>query len=390
VDGVGNVYIADTSNNAIKEWSPASNTVITLPISGLSSPAGVAVDGAGNVYIADFDNAAIKEWSPASQTVTTLVSSGLNEPLAVAVDGLGNVYIVDFGLNAVFEWVAASQGLITLDTSSLSEPYDVAVDGAGNVYINDDIDGSIYKWSVESQSLSPLIPSGSLSPVSVGVDGAGNVFAFDSYSEAVDEWVAASNTVVIVPFSAVPANFAKVDTDGNIYAVTSSSQMAEKQRAFVDPTAKPESSAGGSDVLPVVLPATTDLQWAFTPTTNQTWLTINGVTNGVVSFGFAANTGAARTAIIRLLGRNISIQQFAGVGVSTRLTGTHVLGDGSLQFSFTNRPGAPFTIMTSTNASLPLSNWTSLGSPVEGPAGQYQFTDAAPTNATRFYIFVSP
>ena len=62
VDGAGNVYIADTGNNAIKEWVAASNTVTTLVSSGLIFPHGVAVDGAGNVYIADTGNNAIKEW----------------------------------------------------------------------------------------------------------------------------------------------------------------------------------------------------------------------------------------------------------------------------------------------------------------------------------------
>ena len=95
VDSAGNVYIADTGNNAIKEWVAASNTVITLVSSGLYDPSGVAVDGSGNVYIADTGNNAIKEWLAASNTVTMLVSSGLYYPLGVAVDGAGNVYIAD-------------------------------------------------------------------------------------------------------------------------------------------------------------------------------------------------------------------------------------------------------------------------------------------------------
>ena len=61
VDGAGNVYIADTSHNAIKEWNATTQQVTTLVSSGLSGPFGVAVDGAGNVYIADTDNNAIKE-----------------------------------------------------------------------------------------------------------------------------------------------------------------------------------------------------------------------------------------------------------------------------------------------------------------------------------------
>ena len=95
VDRAGNVYIADTLNSAIKEWTVANNTVTTLVSSGLSYPHGVAVDGAGNVYFADQANNAIKKWTAASNTVTTLVASGLNYPEGVAVDGADNIYIAD-------------------------------------------------------------------------------------------------------------------------------------------------------------------------------------------------------------------------------------------------------------------------------------------------------
>ena len=67
------------------------------------------------------------------------------------------------------------------------------------------------------------------------------------------------------------------------------------------------------------------------------------------------------------------------------------LSNGAFQFSFTNQPGASFTVLTSTNLALPLSNWTSLGAPIESPAGQYQYTDPAATNnGQRFYRVKSP
>ena len=121
----------------------ASNTVITLVSSGLSYPYGVAVDGAGNVYIADSGNNAIKEWLAASNTVITLVSSGLSWPSGVAVDGAGNVYIADYGNNAIKEWLAASNTVITLVSSGLLAPCGVAVDGSGNVYIADTCNNAI-------------------------------------------------------------------------------------------------------------------------------------------------------------------------------------------------------------------------------------------------------
>ena len=66
VDSAGNLYIADTSNNAIRKVTAATGTITTVAGNGQSairataarherhnSPDGVAVDAAGNVYIAD-------------------------------------------------------------------------------------------------------------------------------------------------------------------------------------------------------------------------------------------------------------------------------------------------------------------------------------------------
>jgi hypothetical protein len=134
VDGAGDVFIADYSNNAIEEWNASTQTVSTL-VSGLNDPRGVAVDGAGNLFIADNLNNAIEEWNASTQTVSTLVS-GLNGPDGVAVDGAGNVFIADTQNRAVEEWNASTQTVSTL-VSGLNFPRGVAVDGAGDVYIAD-------------------------------------------------------------------------------------------------------------------------------------------------------------------------------------------------------------------------------------------------------------
>ena len=64
---------------------------------------------------------------------------------------------------------------------------------------------------------------------------------------------------------------------------------------------------------------------------------------------------------------------------------------GPLLITFTNLPGANFTVFASTNLALPLGSWTSLGAPTETSSGNYQFSDAgAQTNAARFYRVRSP
>jgi hypothetical protein len=80
------------------------------------------------------------------------------------------------------------------------------------------------------------------------------------------------------------------------------------------------------------------------------------------------------------------------VTTSPLLTG-EAITNGTFGFSFTNVSGAGFTVLATTNISLPLSNWSNLGSATETPpgSGHYQFSDPqAGTSAQRFYEVRSP
>jgi hypothetical protein len=67
------------------------------------------------------------------------------------------------------------------------------------------------------------------------------------------------------------------------------------------------------------------------------------------------------------------------------------LGNGAFKFSFTNTPGAGFTVLTSTNLVLPFSQWSRLGSPNEVSSGLFQFMDPQAANRpSGFYRVTSP
>jgi hypothetical protein len=351
LDGAGNVYIADYYNDAIKEWTAANGSVTTLVSSGEALPAGVAVDGTGNVYLASSGNNSILEWMVANANVTTLISSGLDSPHGIAVDDAGNTYLADYGNNAIKKWTAANRGVTTLVSSGLDLPAGVAVDGAGDVFIADTYNGAIKEWMAANNTVTTLVSSGLDLPVGVAVDGAGNVYIADYGTNVIKE---------------LP-------------------------HAFVDPTAKLEGLAAGIDSLPVVLPATENLLAPFAPTSDQSWLTISGVTNGVVSFSFPYNPGSNRTAHISLLGQSIAVTQ-AGAGVTPlTLIEAQILVNGVLQFAFTNTPGASFSVLSTTNVSLPLSNWTVVGTASNTAGDVFQFTSQPTTNdVERFYGVRSP
>ncbi len=61
------------------------------------------------------------------------------------------------------------------------------------------------------------------------------------------------------------------------------------------------------------------------------------------------------------------------------------LANGSFQISCTNAPGLGFVVLTSTNISPSVTNWTVLGAMTENPVGQYQFMDSSAGSQERFY-----
>ena len=68
-----------------------------------------------------------------------------------------------------------------------------------------------------------------------------------------------------------------------------------------------------------------------------------------------------------------------------------LLGNGTFGFAFTSTPGASFTVLATTNLSLPSSDWTELGGAIETSPGQFQFTDGEATNnLQRYYQLRSP
>jgi serine/threonine protein kinase/DNA-binding SARP family transcriptional activator/DNA-binding beta-propeller fold protein YncE len=102
----GHVYVADSGNNRVQELvlrrSPPYCTVVRFfggrqgagPYE-LHTPRGVAVDRRGNVYVADSANNRVQEFSPLGMHLRTF-TGGMSGPAAVAVDGQGNVYVSDY------------------------------------------------------------------------------------------------------------------------------------------------------------------------------------------------------------------------------------------------------------------------------------------------------
>jgi uncharacterized protein (TIGR03437 family) len=190
LDPSGNLYIADTYNDCIREITngtiaSVAGTALNPGYSGdngpalraqLNQPQGVALDAAGNLYIADSYNYVVRRVS--NGVITTVAGNGtqgfsgddgpatsaqLFIPTSITLDAAGNLFIVD-NVNSRVRKVAG--GVITTiagtgaqgfagdngpaTAASLDGPWGIAVDQGGNVFVSDS----------GSNRIRMLVPSG--------------------------------------------------------------------------------------------------------------------------------------------------------------------------------------------------------------------------------------
>jgi len=305
VDASGNVFVADSTNSAVKEVLAgtggaaagtinASSTVNTVG-SGFAQPVGVAVDASGNVFVADPDHNAVKEIVAgtgsagagtvnASSTVNT-VGHGFAQLAGVAVDAHGNVFVADS--YAVKEIVAGTGGAAagTVNASStvnmlatifsFNDPHGIAVDASGNVFVADSLNNAVEEivantggagaGKVNASSTVNAVGSGFNIPTGVAVDASGNVFVADRNNNAVKEVVAGtgsagagtvnySSTVIALGSGIISPQDVALDASGDLFVVNFGSSLNEIQSGAAN---------FGSVNVGVATPPTQTLTFAF-------------------------------------------------------------------------------------------------------------------------------
>jgi uncharacterized protein (TIGR03437 family) len=188
-DSRGSVYIADTLDNAVRKVTP-DGIIRTIAGTGtpgfagdgraatsalLNGPKSVVLDAAGNLYIADSGNNAIRKVDTSG--IITTIATGLSDPRAIAVDTAGAIFIADTGHNQIAK-IAPGGTLATIAgagtccyagddgpaaSALLNAPAGIAVDPFGNVYFTDSGNNAI-------RVLQPLASS----PVLAAITNAGS------------------------------------------------------------------------------------------------------------------------------------------------------------------------------------------------------------------------
>jgi sugar lactone lactonase YvrE len=196
----GNIFASDTDNELIREITSTGVVTTLAGDNGMSGdvdatataaqfnqPDGLAADSSGNLYVADSGNNVIREITQAG-VVTTFAGTGpyvgdmngpgvvalFNFPSGVAVDGSGNVYVADSG-NSLIRQINAS-GVVS-NFAPLTGNY-IAADASGNVY------------EATAPTIIKIAPGGAVSTLAGGGPGAyvnatGTAAAFGGFFTAV-------------------------------------------------------------------------------------------------------------------------------------------------------------------------------------------------------------
>ena len=291
VDSQGNIYVADTANDAIRKITPDGtvSTFAGLPrnhgsIDGKGSkarfwaPFGVAVAANGIVYVADTANNTIRKIMP-DGTVTTLAgdagkpgsadgtgtSARFRNPWGVAVDNAdGDIFVADMSsdtirriaANGAVTTYAGQPGLIGNadgfgNDARFDNPNAVAVDNQGNLYVSDSANNTVRKITHRVVTTLAGLPGTAgyadgngtaarfWNPQGLAVDASGNIYVADTRNNVIRE-ITPQGVVSTVPdpsgnYAPSPAlnnpGGVAVDSSGAVYVADTNNHCIRKLAA---------------------------------------------------------------------------------------------------------------------------------------------------------------
>lgn len=306
LDGAGNLYIADTGNNVVREIVAATGIIQTVAGNGtagnagdhtlavnanLNQPLGVTVDLAGALFIADTGNNRIREVDPIYHVIFHVAgdpngtagysgdngpatSAQLNGPNAVAFDASGYMYIPD-SLNNVVRKVWTNGTIITLAgggtspliygpdplQAQLNLPSAVMVDPAQNVYISDTQGEAIRKVYANSNYFTTIAEldfagdffdgtkyqSGLAGPGGLAEDGQGNIYFADEFNNKVRE-IQSNLTILDFTYTGIPTHVGDTTPAQNVYLENDGNSLSTISSITPDANAGVDNTVTGACV----------------------------------------------------------------------------------------------------------------------------------------------
>ncbi len=206
LDGAGNIYAADISNNRIRKITISTGFISTIAGTGtpgyngdgilataaqINIPSALAFDGNGDLYFTDRSNSRIRKITTSTGIISTVAGTGtggyngdgilatvaqLNGPNEVSFDASGDLYIADWMNNRVRK-INMSTGIISTiagtgtggyngdgiaaTAAQINGPCGIIFDNAGNIYIAEYGGARVRKINISTGNISTIAGTGS-------------------------------------------------------------------------------------------------------------------------------------------------------------------------------------------------------------------------------------
>ena len=267
IDARGNIYVADTANEAVRQVTPAGAVTTLARFAEGTLPNGLTVDSAGNVYFIGYADE-VQRLTAAGTASLLALPTALFDPLyrfqrakAIGVDGAGNMYVAfrlalqfpedcgsygphacQLGFKTSVQQLTPTGYWGTVAAVAGFQSSGMAVDRSGTVYLSGYAANTILKITLSGQVTTFAGTSGEagtadgmgpaarfLRPDHMAADAAGNVYVDDSGNHTIRKitpdgrvttiaGTAGSDTLTLgaLPGSLPVIGGLAVDADGNL------------------------------------------------------------------------------------------------------------------------------------------------------------------------------
>jgi YD repeat-containing protein len=200
----GDIYVADSSNNRIEEFSVSTGEFIRA-FSTPGGPHGVALDSSGDVWVVETGTDHIEKYSPTGTLIASYGSGGsgngqFTTPLGIAIDASNHIYVTDSGNDRVEELSSEGAylgqfGSAGSGNSQFIDPYGIAADPrTDTIYVSDAGNQRVQVFTNSGAYLGQFGSAGSGSgqfsgPQGIAINASGDVYVVDDGNNRVETWL---------------------------------------------------------------------------------------------------------------------------------------------------------------------------------------------------------
>ena len=190
------IYVSDAASNEISILNGTSVTSFGSP--ALDEPTGVAFDPTnGNLYVANSGDGTVSEFTPGGMLVNADVSSGLGDAEGMTFDSAGDLFVVSKSTGNIYEISAGgTQSIYATDVTGIN---DVAFDKSGNLFVSTGSDNGITVITPGKLSSALTVNGPKLNgPDGLAFDANGNLYVVNDFDPSVEKITSGSTGSTLV------------------------------------------------------------------------------------------------------------------------------------------------------------------------------------------------